>query len=87
MDGQSVIVGGERDAGEVDVDAGGAVAARTEPVGPRRQQRQAGGVTGPQRVDATRQREVLVAASCRSDTPVMPTPGRTSHAAAPDAQD
>ncbi len=62
MDRETVSVGVDRLPGEVDGDAGGAVPPRSEPVRPRRQQRESPGVPGPQCIDAPGEREVLASA-------------------------
>ena len=59
MDREAVVVGAQPQAAEVDVDAGGAVAARREPVAPRREQGQPCGASSAQRGEPAGQREVL----------------------------
>jgi hypothetical protein len=59
VDREPGVVGAQRQPAQVDGDAGGAVPPRAEPIRPRREQGQAGGVAGAQGVEAARQREVL----------------------------
>ena len=67
VDGQPVAVGVERQASEVDGDPRGAVAQHAEPVGPRCEQRESAGVPTAERLEPTREREVLTAAVPQGD--------------------
>ena len=67
VDREAVAVGAEREAGQVDVDAGGPVAARRQPVRPRREQREAERGAGPQRRQAAGQRQVLSTPAAQRD--------------------
>ena len=59
MDRQAVGIGRQREALEVDVDPGRAVATRRQPVRPWSKQRKPGGATGAQSVDTAREGEEL----------------------------
>ena len=67
MDGEAVPVGAEREAGEVDVDAGGPVAPRPEPVRPRSEQGKPQGLASSKCRQATGEREVLAASPAEGD--------------------